>query len=217
MRGRIFVAAMAALMVTVSTQSVFALTVRTLSGSAIGMPSTFERAASSPRSTFVQAGPDSELQSVFIASEVAPDRIETTRTLLGELKARRTGGAIVVDLPADVLFDFDKASLRPDAGPAIGKARSLLQSYPAARVAIAGHTDSMGSDAYNNDLSLRRARTVATALEASGERSFAIEGLGERRPLVSNTLSNGADDPEGRQKNRRVEIRITPTPPQAGN
>ena len=186
-----------------------ALTVRLMSGSAIGMKSTFEK-AETPRSTFEKAGPDSELQSVFVSSEVAPERVETTRTLLSELNARRSDGVIVIDLPADVLFDFDKATIRPDAEPALARAAELLKSYPRAQVSIGGHTDAKGDDAYNEGLSLRRARAVADRLQGPAGRSLKAEGFGERRPVASNVKPDGADDPAGRQKNRRVEIRITP-------
>lgn len=188
-----------------------ALTVRLMSGSAIGMASTFEKDPNAPRTVFEKAGPASSLESVFVASEVAPDRIETTRGLLTELKARRSDGAIVVDLPADVLFDFDKATIRPDAEPALARAAELLKSYPGAQVTIGGHTDAKGDDAYNEALSLRRARSVADRLQSpAAGRSIKAEGFGERRPVAPNTRPDGADDPDGRQKNRRVEIRITP-------
>lgn len=200
----------AVLMATVPGLALAGVTVRTMKGSAIGMPSTFVRAENAPRSTFEKAGPDSTLSSVFVASEVAPERIETTRTLLTELKARRSEGAIVVDLPADVLFDFDKATIRSDAEPALIKAAEVLKSYPEAKVSIGGHTDSKGDDAYNEALSQRRAKAVADRLAGATGRTLAAEGFGERRPVAPNAHPDGSDDPAGRQKNRRVEIRITP-------
>lgn len=186
------------------------LRVRLMKGSAIGLPSTFERAPNAPRSTFEKAGPDSTLTSVFQPSEVEPGRVETTRTLLTELHARRAEGSIVLDLPTDVLFDFDKAEIRPDAGPALAKAAEVLKSYPTAKVTIGGHTDSKGDEAYNTALSLRRAKAVADRLSWPAGRTLAAEGFGEARPVAPNTRQDGSDDPEGRQKNRRVEIRITP-------
>ena len=188
------------------------LRVRLMKGSAIGMPSTFERSGSAPRSTFEKAGPDSTLTSVFVPSEVEPARIETTRALLTELKARRTEGTIVLDLPTDVLFDFDKAVIRADAAPALAKAAEVLKSYPTAKVSIGGHTDAKGEDAYNDALSLRRAKVVADRLSAPAGRPLEAEGFGERRPVAPNAHPDGTDDPEGRQRNRRVEIRITPPP-----
>jgi outer membrane protein OmpA-like peptidoglycan-associated protein len=188
-----------------------ALTVRIMSGSAAGMPSTFAVDPMAPRSTFEKAGVDSSLESVFVASEVAPARLETTRALLSELGARRSDGTIVVELPADVLFDFDKATIRSDAEPALAKAGELLKSYPAAQVTIGGHTDAKGDDAYNESLSMRRARAVADRLQGPG-RSLDAQGYGEQQPVAANARPDGSDDPEGRQKNRRVEIRITPNP-----
>ncbi|WP_336976686.1 OmpA family protein [Brevundimonas nasdae] len=187
-----------------------ALTVRLMSGSAIGLRCTFEKDMAAPRSTFAKAGPDSALESVFVSSEVAPERVETTRSLLSELNARRTDGVIVIDLPADVLFDFDKATIRPDAEPALTRAAELLKSYPQAQVSIGGHTDAKGDDAYNEGLSLRRARAVAARLQREAGRTLGAEGFGERRPVAPNVKPDGSDDPDGRQKNRRVEIRITP-------
>lgn len=154
------------------------------------------------------AAPDSALR----LAEVPPARLARTRALLGELQARPTPQkAIVVDLPADVLFDFDKAELRPDAEPALARAAELLQGYPEAPVRVRGHTDARGSDAYNDALSLRRAQRVAERLEAAtAGRRLDTEGLGRREPVAPNTTPDGADDPAGRQKNRRVEIVIGP-------
>ena len=107
-------------------------------------------------------------------------------------------------------FDFDKATIRPDAEPALTRAAELLKSYPQAQVSIGGHTDAKGDDAYNEGLSLRRARAVAARLQREAGRTLGAEGFGERRPVAPNVKPDGSDDPDGRQKNRRVEIRITP-------
>lgn len=172
-----------------------------------GTGSSWQRAAA--ESTFGKAAaPDTTLR----LTEVPPARLARTRTLLTELNARPTPQkSIVVDLPADVLFDFDKADLRPDAEPALARAAELLQGYPDAPVRVRGHTDARGSDAYNDALSLRRAQRVAERLAAAtGTRKLETEGLGRREPIAANTLPDGRDDPEGRQKNRRVEIVIGP-------
>jgi len=162
------------------------------------------------QSTF---GPAGAQDTLFRKAEVAPERIGLTRTLMSELKARTTlSRTIVVDLPADVLFDFDKATLRPDAEAPLRKAAALITSYPTAPVTINGHTDSQGDDAYNQGLSMRRATTVAGHLKAATGRDFAVRGLGEREPVAPNAKPDGADDPDGRQKNRRVEIIIAPPP-----
>jgi|GEM_PF-2583093 len=172
-------------------------------------PPIGELKSSTPQSTLrsVQAP-----QSVLREAEVPAHLLERTRVLMQELQAKPTPQQdISIDLPADVLFDFDKADLRADARPAIAKAAQLLQSYPQAPVLVRGHTDGKGSDAYNDDLSLRRAQAVAAALEQrSGRTHIMMEGMGKRQPIAPNAHPDGRDNPEGRQKNRRVQILIRP-------
>jgi outer membrane protein OmpA-like peptidoglycan-associated protein len=137
------------------------------------------------------------------------------RALLEELKrqnleARETERGVVVNLP-DVLFDFGKANLTSTARTKVrGIAEVLNTQARERRVAVEGHTDSIGSEAYNQRLSERRARTVASALASAGvERErLATRGLGKRYPIAPNTNPDGTDDPSGRAKNRRVEVVI---------
>lgn len=158
--------------------------------------------------------PAAQPDSVFRPAEVAPARIEITRELLGSLNARRTESqAIAIDLPADVLFDFDRAELRADAAATLARAAELLASYPDARIAVRGHTDAKGTMPYNDALSLRRARTVAERLNAKAGRRIEVEGRGSREPVASEQDASGADDAQGRQRNRRVEILIDPGRP----
>jgi outer membrane protein OmpA-like peptidoglycan-associated protein len=203
-----------------------ALTVERVARSLREMPSTFTRVASAPRSEFrkvdaagalasgatpSQLGRAAAPSTVFRVAEVPPARVAVTRELLDTLQARQTEQqAIVIDLPADVLFDFDKAELREDARASLDKAAELLRSYPDAPVTINGHTDGKGSDAYNDALSRRRAQAVAARLQGDSARPFMVEGFGKQRPLVPNTRPDGSDDPQGRQRNRRVEIIIQP-------
>jgi len=160
-------------------------------------------------------GPATRLQAqpgpatVLREAEVPPARLEQTRALLMELKAQPTPQqAISVDLPADVLFDFDQASLRPDAAAPLDKAAELIKGYPQAPLQVVGHTDSKGADAYNEELSLRRAITVAQALQQRTARLPQALGRGEREPVAPNASPDGRDDPQGRQRNRRVQILI---------
>ncbi len=84
---------------------------------------------------------------------------------------------------------------------------AVLKSYPTAKALIEGHTDGKGSDSYNQPLSERRAEAVRRCLIDHGATTAMLtHGWGKTRPIVPNTKPNGADDPEGRQKNRRVEI-----------
>lgn len=155
------------------------------------------------------AGPDTALRE----AEVPPERLERTRVLLQELKAQPTPDkAISIDLPADVLFDFDKYELRPDAGPSLDKAAELISGYPNAPLLVRGHTDSKGSDAYNDRLSEYRAEAVALELQKRTGRMAATQGLGRREPVAPNLTDDGKDNPPGRQLNRRVQILIEVTP-----
>lgn len=102
-----------------------------------------------------------------------------------------------------ILFDFDKASIRPDSKPQLDEITAFLAAHPDLKVLIVGHTDAKGALDYNRDLSLQRARAVVEAL-AAGEgidrgRLTAI-GVGMAAPVATNRTE------EGRAKNRRVEI-----------
>ena len=109
---------------------------------------------------------------------------------------------------ADVLFAFDKSMLTPDATETLSALGPLLQKEGRHPARIEGHTDAIGSDEYNQRLSTQRARTVQEWLVAHTylPASTAIQGYGKKRPVAPNTHPDGSDDPEGRQKNRRVEV-----------
>jgi outer membrane protein OmpA-like peptidoglycan-associated protein len=189
-------------------------------GSLRDRPSRLERVTNAPQTQLTVGGPASQLQSAnipqtnFRMAEVPPARLEATKVLLRELSARQTPEqAVVISLPADVLFDFDSAALRPDALPALQRAGELLQSYPRAPIEIHGHTDAKGTAAYNDVLSQKRAQSVANRLSpGAGGRTLAVRGFGKERPVAANTQPDGSDDPDGRQRNRRVEIVIQPVP-----
>lgn len=132
--------------------------------------------------------------------------------LLRDLNAEVRGREVRIALSADVLFDFDKADLRPEARPALGKVVAVLKSYPNATARIDGHTDGKGDDAYNLKLSQRRAEAVRKHLAAQGATlRMSTQGWGKKKPVVPNTGPDGKDDPEGRRKNRRVEITVQQT------
>lgn len=110
---------------------------------------------------------------------------------------------------SEVLFDFDRSAVRPDALPAIDYVARTIQekSKP---VVVEGHTDSIGTDAYNMRLSDQRAATVKAEIGRRLTSSVAIEayGYGKSKPIADNQNPDGTDNPEGRQRNRRVEIVI---------
>jgi len=126
--------------------------------------------------------------------------------------AQESRSELVFELGADVLFDFDRAELRPEADPVL---RSLLEQVkaklPRARFRVEGHTDAKGEEAYNQKLSERRAASVRDWLVRIGKvdgRAIATAGFGESRPVAPNTRPDGSDEPLGRQKNRRVVITV---------
>jgi OmpA-OmpF porin, OOP family len=117
---------------------------------------------------------------------------------------------VSIDLKG-VNFDFDKATLRPDAVSILNEAIEILKRYPDLKVEVAGHTDSVGSDAYNQKLSERRAKTVYDYLTSNGVdagRLVGPTGYGESRPIAPNTNPDGSDNPEGRAQNRRTELNV---------
>jgi outer membrane protein OmpA-like peptidoglycan-associated protein len=130
---------------------------------------------------------------------------------LNDLGAETMGDEIRIDLPADILFDFDKFNIRPDAAAALNKLLIIIQAQsPNASIRIAGHTDAIGSDAYNQTLSRNRANAVKNWLSGKGIAAtrMTTQGFGESRPIAANTKPNGSDNPEGRQQNRRVQVII---------
>jgi outer membrane protein OmpA-like peptidoglycan-associated protein len=131
--------------------------------------------------------------------------------LITDLRGRVTDREIIIELPSDVLFDFDKADIRPDAFPTLDKLARLIKQSGDGVIQVNGHTDSIGSDAYNVALSERRAASVATWLTTNGgigAGRLETKGFGKTRPVAANRNPDGSDNPEGRQKNRRVEVII---------
>ena len=127
-----------------------------------------------------------------------------------DLQVKETETEVRIELAADVLFDFDKDTLLPKAEDTLKKAASFVRERAVGVVQIEGHTDAKGDDAYNQRLSERRAESVRRWFTRNGlgDVQFSSRGFGETRPVAPNSKDGGADDPEGRQKNRRVEIVI---------
>ena len=112
-----------------------------------------------------------------------------------------------VTLAADVLFDFDKSVLKPEGKSKLDDLATKVKAINLEVVIAIGHTDSIGSDAYNQKLSVRRAESVKAYLVSKGVEPNRIytEGKGEKQPVASNKTK------DGRQKNRRVEIEVIGT------
>jgi len=118
----------------------------------------------------------------------------------------REGNLLAVTFKGDVTFDTNSTVLRPGLQSEINRVAGVLNQYPNTLVRVEGHTDSKGTDAYNMDLSNRRAMAVKNLLVQRGIADSRIEavGYGETLPVATN------DTEAGRQRNRRVEIKIAP-------
>lgn len=124
---------------------------------------------------------------------------------LPDAKVERVGEGIVVELSEKILFDFDKSSLTSDAQGNLDKIITVLHKYPDTNIEIQGHTDNVGSESYNQGLSVKRAKSVYKYLKAkdiSGSR-LTTRGFGEDVPRYTNETT------DGRAQNRRVEFLIT--------
>ncbi len=134
-------------------------------------------------------------------------------SLSGEITAFRveqTATATIVEIASDVLFAFDSADLSPAAPAQLNRAADLIRQGGDSPVQVIGHTDSVGDDAYNLSLSLRRAQSVVAWLAGDGAiptDRLAAAGRGEAEPVAPNE-ANGADNPDGRALNRRVALVI---------
>jgi outer membrane protein OmpA-like peptidoglycan-associated protein len=138
-------------------------------------------------------------------------RIEPVAGAVQALEVKETATEIRIEMPADVLFDFDKADIRPEAQQVLSKAAEIIRGHTKRRIVIEGHTDAKGSEQYNQRLSERRADAVRRWLQDRENLkgvAMRTKGWGANRPIAPNTKPDGSDDPEGRQRNRRVEIVI---------
>lgn len=144
-----------------------------------------------------------EAEKATTKAEAAMAQARELEQQLSELKAKKTDRGFVLTL-GDVLFVTGKADLMPGAQRTIDQLAAFLNKYPDKNVSVEGHTDSVGSEAYNLTLSQHRAESVRSAIMARGISSDRIgaKGFGELYPVASN------DTPAGRQQNRRVEILI---------
>jgi len=130
-----------------------------------------------------------------IRRDMAPAGVEVERAAPNDLRVR---------MPADITFDFNEAYIKREFFPRVRQLGRILQDSPALTISIVGHADAVGSDAYNQRLSERRAYALGNALIDEGVRRRRIEasGMGEMSPIATNASE------WGRARNRRVEIRL---------
>jgi outer membrane protein OmpA-like peptidoglycan-associated protein len=119
---------------------------------------------------------------------------------------QRNADLLAVTFKSDVLFDTNSAALKAGSYDEMNRVAQVLNQYPDTTILIAGHTDSTGSESYNQQLSERRAAAVKNALSGQGVNPARLStiGYGESRPIADNNTESG------RQINRRVEITIAP-------
>ena len=143
----------------------------------------------------------SQAETAKNEAQAVQSQLESARQQLQDLQAKQTERGMVVTL-GDVLFDTGRATLKPGAERALERLAQFLRTNPGTRIIVEGHTDSVGSEAYNEELSQRRAQAVTEALRARGvpAEQYQAKGLGKAYPVASN------ETPAGRQQNRRVEI-----------
>lgn len=186
-------------------------------------PTTSATAIENKPTTEVETKPTPTTNVEVETQPVAPTKVEvetppqtkiTTATVertLTELNAKKTKEGIRINLPENILFEFDKYYVRAQAKPTLTKINQLLNYYSKATILIDGHTDSKGDDAYNQKLSQLRAAAVKYYLinvfKASPTR-LQTKGLGKTKPIAPNNNPDGSDNPTGREKNRRVEVII---------
>jgi photosystem I P700 chlorophyll a apoprotein A2 len=147
-----------------------------------------------------------EILGVIRGIEAKSEKIESA---LKDLSAKETETEFQIELSGDVLFDFDKWDMRPEAEESLKKVAEIINASESPKVKISGHTDSKGADDYNQQLSEKRAESVKNWLIENTEvdpKIIETSGYGESKPVEPNTNPDGSDNPEGRHKNRRVEI-----------
>lgn len=138
--------------------------------------------------------------------------LEKTRQ---DLRAQENAQSLRLNLSGDVLFDYEKAALKPAAEEALQKVAVVLSLFPDSMVRVEGYTDAKGGKSVNLPLSRDRATAVKDWLVKNGgvaTTRISAEGFGEENPVAPNTLPDGKDDPIGRAKNRRVSIVVDKPP-----
>ncbi len=147
-------------------------------------------------------------RSRLVDDVLASSQVDQITQTLTRFDATEVDGGFRLTLPDSILFDFASAELRPDAAQALTLIADVLRFFEGDSVIVIGHTDSIGSAGANHRLSEQRAQSVVEALEDLGIRADRLtsEGRGASEPVAPNTTPDGEDNPEGRQRNRRVEI-----------
>lgn len=142
--------------------------------------------------------------------EIEPLELDIPELRSSAIEAYRTkNNEIIIRLQGDILFAFDDDQPLPDSMPILQQLAKLIIDEKPLQISIEGHTDSWGTPQYNDDLSQRRAGAIAQRLMTLGvsEDNMVVKGYGELYPLAAEINPDGSDNAEGRQRNRRVEVK----------
>ena len=157
------------------------------------------------------------LKAVASAEGYLPNAVHFTRPAVDDIvlnnpticlfDAPKEGGTVTVD---NIYYGYDSSALRDESFPVLDQLVSMMNENKNMKLEIGAHTDSKGSDAYNLKLSDARARSVVGYLISKGIAAdrFESKGYGESKPIADNAKTDGSDNPDGRQKNRRTEFKI---------
>lgn len=176
-----------------------------LAGAAIG--AMFGRLAGDDSGDVVRGALVGAGVGALIGNQLDKQADELRQQMGSNVDIINTGEELIVTMPQDILFAFNSDAVRPDLQRDLRVLANSLFNYPDSVVDVVGHTDNIGSDSYNNALSLRRAQSVANVLVSEGvpSRRLSVQGAGRFQPVASNASESG------RAQNRRVEIIIRPT------
>lgn len=183
---------------------------RTTKGAAVGtaaggaMGAVIGKAAGNPALGAIIGATVGGATGAIIGREMDKQAAEIEQTV-PDAKVERVGEGIVVEFSSAVLFGFDQSALSADAKANLDKLVKVLNTYPDTNIEVQGHTDSKGTESYNQTLSVKRATSVSDYLAANQIRTERIttKGFGETMPEYDNETE------EGRAQNRRVEFLIT--------
>jgi outer membrane protein OmpA-like peptidoglycan-associated protein len=169
------------------------------------------RAQNDPQAAIARKQSELERQRAELekrSAELKQGELELERARQ-EFQAQQSARSLSMNLSGDVLFDYDKTVLKPEAEQALKKVAVVLSQFPESQVIVEGYTDSKGTKSVNMELSRERAQAVKDWLVKSGGvagANISVKGFGEQYPIASNTNTDGSDNPLGRALNRRVSI-----------
>ena len=182
-------------------------------------PATTTTTLETPQPTTTENQPATTTTTEIEISALPETNLKTIEPILTELKAQKTPEGIKINIPENILFEFDKYNVRANAKTTLSKINQLLTHYKNSQILIYGHTDNKGENDYNLELSQKRAAAVKYYFVNNFKIAPTLiftKGYGETKPIAPNNNPDNTDNPKGREKNRRVEfiIKTTGQPPQ---